>query len=313
MSLRGLWRLVSLLRAERPDILHTWLYHADLIGLIAGRLAGVRAVVWNVCCMVLTTAYRPWNTYATSRLLARLSRLPDVVITNSRAGQVTHEQIGYSPKRWEYIPNGIDTDEFRPSSEARLALREELGLAHVTPLIGLVARYHVMKDHATFLRAASLLRAHRSDVHFVLAGKGIDWSNTVLNELINDLDLRAQVHLLGERDDIPKIMAALDLYVSSSTSEASPNVVAEAMACGVPCVVTDVGDSADIVAETGIVVKTQDAEAIANACTAMMELPEEKRDALQAAARERIESLFSLRRITNCYERLYEEYAKQQG
>lgn len=311
-SLRGLWRLVSLLRAERPDILQTWLYHADLIGLIAGRLAGVPTVAWSLRCTAVSSTYRPWSTYATSRLLARLSRLPDVVITNSRAGQVTHEQIGYSPKRWEYIPNGIDTDEFRPSSEARLALREELGVAHNTLLIGLVARYHAMKDHDTFLRAASLLRSHRLDIHYVLAGNGINKANKALKDSIDIHDLSKHVHLLGERGDIAQIMAALDLYVSSSAYEAFPNVVAEAMACGVPCVVTDVGDSADIVGETGIVVKTQDAEATASACTTLMELSEMKQNALQAAARERIESLFSLRTITNRYERLYEEYAKQQ-
>lgn len=311
-SLRGLWRLVLLLRAERPDILHTWLYHADLIGFFAGRLAGVPAVAWNLRSTALAAAYRPWSTYATSRLLARLSRLPDVVITNSRTGQVTHEQIGYSPKRWEYIPNGIDTDEFRPSSEARLALREELGVAHNTPLIGLVARYHAMKDHDTFLRAASLLRAHRPEIHYVLAGNDINKANNALNESIDILDMQKHVHLLGERDDIPKIMAALDLYVSPSTSEAFPNVVAEAMACGVLCVVTDVGDSAKIVGKTGIVVKPGDAEAMANACIELLVLPEDQRAALRTAARDRIGSLFSLATITDQYERLYNDLAKQQ-
>lgn len=313
MSLLGLWRLVSMLRAERPDILQTWLYHADFVGLIAGWLAGVRTLAWNVRCTALNTAYRPWITYAISRLLARLSRLPNVVITNSRAGQVTHEQIGYSPKRWEYIPNGIDTDEFRPSSESRLALRDELGVAHNTPLIGLVARYHIVKDHDTFLRAASLLRSHKPDLHYVLAGSGINRANTPLNELINDLDLQTHIHLLGERGDISQIMAALNIYVSTSSAyEAFPNVVAEAMACGVPCVVTDVGDSAEIVGRTGIVVKPGNAEAIANACIELLELPADQRAAIRTAARDRIGSLFSLATITHKYERLYNDLAKRQ-
>jgi len=311
MSLWGLWRLVSLLRAERPDILQTWLYHADIIGLIVGRLAGVPVVAWNLRCTALTAAYRPWSTYAIMRLLAMLSRFPDFVITNSKAGRSSHERIGYRPRQWKYIPNGVDTSEFLPSKAARLVLREELNVPHDTPLIGLVARYHVMKDHATFLRAAALLRLHRPDIHYVLAGIDINLTNTALIELISQLELNKRVHILGERADIPQIMAALDLYVSSSSAyESFPNVVAEAMACGVPCVVTDVGDSAEIVGKTGIVVKTQDAEAIASACTALMELPEEQRIALQAAARERIESLFSLRTITNRYEQLYDDYAK---
>src|SRR5262249_13530770 len=157
-----------------------------------------------------------------------------------------------------------DLDRFAPDPKAYAAVRTELGLAPGATLVGVVGRHHPLKDHATFLRAAALLAGERGRVHFVLAGRGLEPGNPALEPLVGDTALRGRVHLLGERDDMPRLLAALDVLALSSVSESFPNVVGEAMACGVPCVVTDVGDAARIVGPTGIVVQPGNPAALAD-------------------------------------------------
>jgi glycosyltransferase involved in cell wall biosynthesis len=318
-DVRGVWRLARLMRRERPAVLQTWLYHADLVGLIAGKLAGIRAIVWNVRCSDVDMRQYSWSSRLTRRLLSVLSAAPAAVIVNSERGRQAHERIGYRPRRWVTIPNGIDLARFRPDPDARVRLRKELGLPLSTRLIGMVARYDPMKDHATFLRAsAELLRNGapdgRADVHFVLVGRGVTWENPELRALADGLGLRAHLHLLGERDDVECLLPGLDLVsLSSLFGEGWPNVVGEAMACGVPCVVTDVGDAHAIVGETGRVVPPADPEALARAWAELLACPEEQRRALGAAARERIAACFSLEQVVDQYEALWEELAAGSG
>jgi len=244
------------------------------------------------------------------RALARLSGWPDVVVANSKVGKAFHESLGYHPRRWAVIPNGFDVKRYRPDREARVRVRRELGCDPDTPLIGLIARYDPMKDHATFLRAASLLLRRQARARFALAGRGAEAENAVLAKTIKALGLGSAVHLLGERSDIPKIMAALDLLsMSSAFGEGSPNVVGEAMACGVPCVVTDVGDAARIVGETGKVVPPRSPEALADAWLALLALSADERARLGVAARRRIETSFALSEIVVQYEDLSEGLA----
>jgi glycosyltransferase involved in cell wall biosynthesis len=238
--------------------------------------------------------------------LALASRYPAAVIYNSQAGQRAHERLGYAPRRWAVIPNGFDTDVFRPCAPARGSLRLELGLPDEVQLVGLLARFHPMKDHATFLQAAKIVTAAKPDVHFVAAGAGVD-AAPALNNLVDALTLRGRVHLLQARRDAPRFLAALDVAVSSSYGEAFPNVVGEAMACGTPCVVTDVGDSAQIVGDAGVVVPPRDSVAVAAGILRILDADRVARDALGRAARERIISEFSLGRAAARYEKLYRE------
>ena len=185
-------------------------------------------------------------------------------------------------------------------------MRGELGLAPDALLIGLIGRYHPQKDHATFLRAAAILARSRPDVRFVLAGAGVDSSNATLAELLRTPDLSARVHLLGERSDMPRVNAALDIATSSSSyGEALSLAVAEAMACAVPCVVTDVGDSALLVGKTGVAVPPADAEALAGGWGRLISAGPEARRELGAAARHRAEEHYSVRSIVRSYEELY--------
>jgi glycosyltransferase involved in cell wall biosynthesis len=230
-------------------------------------------------------------------------------VTNSRSGQEYHTHLGYHPRRWVWIPNGIDVQTFRPDPDLPSSIRRELDLAPESFLIGLVARFDPMKDHVTFLRAAGLLSPAYVNVHYVLAGEGVDASNRSLVDQIRNENLSGRVHLLGRRMDTPRLMAGLDIMSSSSSGEGFPNTIAEGMACGLPCVVTDVGDAAFLVGDTGIVVPPKNPAALADGWRRVIHLSPEDRQRLGNAARLRIEQEFSLAKTVQAYQRLYQSLA----
>jgi glycosyltransferase involved in cell wall biosynthesis len=212
------------------------------------------------------------------------------------------------------IPNGADPVAFSPDPKARLSVRKELGTQEEKPLVGLVARFDPAKDHRTFVRAAALLCDRLPDVGFVLCGDGITWENRRLTRWIDEAGVRACCYLLGRRTDIPRLTTALDVATSSSYyGEAWPLAVGEAMACGVPCVVTQVGDSPLIVGETGLSVRPRDPQALADAWHKLLTVGQNERAKLGAAARRRIEEHFSLQDAVSSYERLYGEVATRAG
>lgn len=304
---RGLKNLIRPLRRYSPHIIQTWLYHADLVGLIAQRFAAGSRLCWNLRCAELRKGDVPSGTLVLRRLLGLFSDVPDVVMVNSSGGQRAHQASGYHPRRWTILHNGFDTESCHRDPAARADVRRELGLSDETPLVGLIARFDPLKDHANFVRAAGLLATGRPQVRFVLAGKDVDSRNAALMRQIQDAGLNARCHLLGERNDAPRIMAALDLAVSASYSEGFPNAIGEAMACGIPCVVTGVGDSAFLVGDTGIIVPPRNAEALARACTTLLDMPMAERIEMGDTARLRIERLFSLDAVTERYQHIYEE------
>jgi glycosyltransferase involved in cell wall biosynthesis len=297
---RGVFRLVRLLRRVRPDVLQTWLYHADLLGLLARPAVPFCRLFWNIRCTESIEAG------LVRRLLAARSHAPDAVVVNSRAGRRFHEAIGYRPRRWVFIPNGCDTQVFRFDPGARTSVRGELGIPDNAVAIGLPARFHPMKDHTTFLAAARLLASRRPESVFVLAGAGIDRANPVLRDAIAAQGLAARVHLLGERRDMARVYSALDIAsLSSSFGEGCPNVVAEAMACGLPCAATNCGDAAELIGPAGRVVPVRDPAALAAAWEALCALGADGRRALGAAARGRIVDGYDLGRVAARYDALY--------
>ena len=303
----AVWRLGRVLRRARPDILQTWLFHADLVGLAVGRAAGIETICWNIRCAELRRADHPASLFLLLRLLAKLSALPASVVVNSEAGRSAHEVLGYHPRRWELIPNGFDLDMFAPSIERRRRWRDALGIATNTPVVGLVARYHPMKDHATFLDAAAAVASSRPDVHFVMAGRGVDAANVALVQGVSQRGLASRTSLCGEVVDTPSLFAGLDVAVSASYSEAFPNVIGEAMACEVPCVVTDAGDSARIVGGTGVVVPPRNPAAMGAAILDLLALDPVRRQAIGRDARARIAAEYSIDRMTRSYEALYDD------
>ena len=306
----GLLRLVRLIRDWRPDVVQTWLYHADLAGLIAARLAfplgGGPKVAWNIRCSYMALSEYRRLTGVTLRACAALSKFPDVVLTNSHEARRFHGELGYHPKRFEVIPNGFDTDLFRPDPEARQSVREELNIAPDAPVIGHVARFDPMKDHRTFIEGAALASAQVEDAVFLLAGRGVDYDNLDLARWLSQAGFDpANVRLLGERADVPRLMAAMDVHVSSSLGEALPNAVGESMACGVPNVVTDVGDSSRLVGGTGLTVPPDDAPALAEAIVRLVREKGQRIDNTDADPRKRIIDVYSLPRMIDSFENLY--------
>lgn len=305
-------RLKRWLREIQPDVVQTWMYHADLMGGLAARLAGYRNVLWNIRHSTFDPGTTKRTTLLTARLCARLSRrLPKRILCCSTVARESHTAIGYAGERFTVIPNGFDLQLFRPCPEARSEVRCELGLPTNAPLIGLVARWHPQKDHETFVRAAGNLHRSGLPAHFVLCGSGMDAENGDLNGWIAEEGLQSYFHLLGRRDDMPRLTAAFDLAASSSAfGEAFPNVLGEAMACGVPCAATDVGDSAFIVGDTGRIVRPRDPEALAKAWQEVLCMSGEERRELGARARCRVQAEFNLPEIVSRYENLYEEMAR---
>lgn len=307
----AVWRLVRIVRRIRPHLIQGWMYHANLAAELASICVSEPApVLWNIRHSIYRLADEKCTTAAIIRLGARLSFRPAHILYNAHVSAVQHEALGYRFEKRVVIPNGFDTQRFIPSEQARVRIRTELGLSSSTVLIGLIARYHPMKDHATFLRAAGSLVDTHPDVHFLLVGRDVDWDNAALVRLIQDTGVGTRIHLLGERTDIHQVTAALDVSAISSYSEGFPNVIGEAMACAVPCTVTDVGDSASIVGETGRVVPPRDHQALAEAWRALLRVGPAGRARLGRAARRRIEEHFSLPAVIARYEQLYRDSFK---
>jgi glycosyltransferase involved in cell wall biosynthesis len=306
-SLRGAARMIALLRRERPAIVQTWLYHADLLGLVGAWFAGRPKVVWNVRSTDMWVGPQTWFFHGLIKLLALLSPLPTAVVANSVAGIAKHQRARYRPRRWIHIPNGVDTERFRPRPEERRALRQALDLPNGAPVIGMVARYHDMKDHATFLAAAKIYLQQNPHTIFLLAGLGTDSGPSELTKRVAEAGLTGRVRGLGVRRHLENVYPAFDLMtLTSAYGEGCPNVLLEAMACGVPCVATDVGDCARIIGPAGYIVRQRDPAALAAAWDRLMQ---SDRKLLGTAARARCRELFDIRGIVAAYERTYEELA----
>lgn len=302
-NLGHLLALRRTLRRLAPDIVQTWLYHADFAGLLAARFAGVPAVLWNIRCADMDDVDRSPSLRMLQRVLALLSPLPRGIVSNSRAGREAHERLGYHARAWHIIPNAVDTDLFRPDPGARAALLDEFGLPPSARLIGIVGRSHPMKDHATFLKAAGIVASACPATRFILVGRDIA-TNAELQQLAAAIGA-GRVVMTGERSDIARLLSGFDVAVSSSYSEGFPNVVVEAMACGTPVVVTDVGDSAAIVGECGVICPPRDPAALAAGITRVLGLSPAERTALVASARQRVLEHFTLPSTTAQYASLY--------
>ncbi len=300
-------KLVKLLKQSQPDIVHTWMYHADLLGGIAARMAGESRIIWNIRQSDLSKEKSKATTLLVAGLCARLSSIiPHRIQSCSVVAKDIHISSGYAPDKFIVTPNGFDLERFQPNPNFRESVRQELGLAANTPLVGVIARFDPQKNHAGFFVAAGYLHQKRPDAHFLLAGSGIDRENSLLMQAIDKAQVSHVTHLLGLRQDIPQIMASLDVLVSpSSYGEGFPNVLGEAMGCGVPCVVTDVGDSADIVGDTGKVVGRDDMIGLAEAVEYLLSLPSPQRLTLGEQAHHRIQENFEINHVVSLYESLY--------
>ena len=303
-AIAGFVRLLRFLKRSRPDVVQTWMYHADLLGGVAARLLGFGPVLWGIRNLRLYRGRKSWSARTASRLCALLSKtLPAAIVSCSAQAAVEHRRRGYAGDKMVVIPNGYDCGQLGLDKPAGQLVRSSWGILPSEFLIGMVARWDPLKDHANLLAALQPLMHENAHVRCVLVGPGMDAGNRPLSELLQRFALRPEVVLAGPRDDISAVMNALDLHVLSSLSEAFPNVVAEAMACGTPCVVTDVGDASVIVGDEGWCVPPGDSVALLEAMrAAMAQLAGADAERLRAACRQRIMQKFTHEKMVAAYE-----------
>lgn len=300
-------KLRKIVRQFCPDIVQGWMYHGNLAASIAPLLASQSIpTIWNVRQSLYDLNHEKTGTRIVIKSNRFLSGRPNSIIYNSSISRNQHELFGFASKRGQVIPNGFDLDKLCPNREAGLAVRHDLGIPADATVIGHIARFHPMKDHRRFVRTAVRITKAHSDVHILLGGLNVTPANQTLYSLIPER-LRARFRWLGERNDVINLMRSMDLFcLSSAWGEAFPNVLGEAMAAGVPCVTTEVGDSAQIVADTGVVVPPNNDDALFNGLMEMLNhLPNIQRT-LGESARMRIKKNYSLDAVVNQYIELYE-------
>jgi glycosyltransferase involved in cell wall biosynthesis len=306
----GYMRLRSLIRREKPDIVQTWLYHADVLGTLA-RLPGRRSrLIWNIRNSGLEASERAsWRLL--TRTSATLSRFADCVVSNSAAGIEDHRRLGYRPGRWELIPNGWAAALALPSPGERAAARERFGLEADAFLIGFPARPAAQKDHATFFSAVAYLGERVPRMRFVLFGAGVDEAAFADEPALRDEGVRKRLVMLGELGNVDELLPGLDcVTLSSSHGEGLPNAIGEAMARGLPVVATKVGDAATLIGDGGFTVPARDPTALADAWIRLATLDPQARTALAERGRNRIAEHYSLATMVARYEALYASLAE---
>ncbi len=292
-SLRGLLRLTNLIRSNKPDIIQSWMYHADLYSLIAlifsGRWSKTR-LYWGIRCSNMDTTQYSLTLKMVIRVCALLSFLPDGIVANSVEGRNWHLRIGYKPKLFTVIDNGLDVSLFQTTPSSRRKARAKLGIDKDAFVIGALARNDPMKDYPNLLTALEKL----DDTVCIVAGYGTE-----------ELPKVPGLVSLGERPDTLLILQAMDVFISASAyGEGFSNAITEAMSCELPIVATDVGDSPRIVDNCGIIIRPEDSDALVKAIIKLRK-NQAMRHTLGRQARQRIMKEFSLQRMTASYKNFY--------
>ncbi|MEW5695828.1 glycosyltransferase family 4 protein [Pseudomonas synxantha] len=316
LGMRGAWdvfsafnKLVRLLQSTKPDVVQTWMYHADLLGGLAARRVGVKAVIWGI----RTTDVSKGGGRATiiiRRLCAWLSSsVPSVIICAAQASRASHVAVGYSPGKMTVIPNGFDLERLVAQPQERESIRSTQGIDEDDLVIGSLGRYNQVKDHSSFVKAAGLLAARFAHVKFLMVGRDVDHANSALMAEIAATGCPDRFVLLGERRDVPACFKAMDIFCLHSVTEGFPNVLGEAMSMALPCVTTDAGDAAFLLGENGFVVPIQDPPALAEALAQIAGATAAERTAMGQGAYMRIVENFTMKctehKFRAIYDRLY--------
>ena len=309
-----LGKLIYLIRCIlkfKPSIIQTWMYHADLIGSLVSIFVRDSNLIWNIRQTDIDKKWMKKRSILIAKICSFLSYFfPKKIICCSKSSYESHVIFGYSENRMVMIPNGFDLNNFKPNKVDKESNRCELNILKDEFVIGLVARFHPVKDHKTFIESISLVIKNKQNIKVIMCGEGINYKNDTLFKMIKSFNLEKTINLLDKQSDLPKIYSTMNILVSSSISEGFPNVIGEAMACGVPCVATAVGESSFIIGKTGLVVPSQDSKLLAKALTEMIEYGTKKRLLLGDLARDRIKKYFSLDTVTIEYKKLYDSLEK---
>jgi glycosyltransferase involved in cell wall biosynthesis len=302
-----LWQLIKLIRKYQPTNVQTWMYHADLLGGLAARMAGAYPVVWNIRSTAIPQG--AWSvTYWLVRFCAILSYfIPARIICCASSSMAAHAKLHYAAKIMTVIPNGFNFSEYSKYVDSRGAARLELGISENDIIIGVVGRFDPLKDFANFVVAASVVSKNNSNAKFLMIGRENEWSNTTLRAWIEGANLADRFFLVGQQTRVPHFLLAMDIFCLSSVSEAFPNVLVEAMAMALPCVVTNAGDAADILGDARFVAPVKDPEALADALLRMCDLDLIDRQALGQINAEEVQRRYEISDIRRRYEAIYDE------
>lgn len=308
-SLTAVVKLARTIGAIRPSLIQGWMHHGNIAASFGAWMLRPRPpVVWNIRHSLVDLGHEKPLTRVVLRLSAVLSSTPAAIIYNSRVAARQYEAFGFPNDRTVIIPNGFDCDHFRPDVKARQILCRTFGISEGVTVVGMVARFHPMKDPGTLVDAVRRARLAGRDLHLLLVGSGFEKPPSALAATIRMSLPKDRVTMVGDRHDVGSWLPGLDiLALPSAWGEGFPNILGEAMACGVACVATDVGDSAWIMGGHGRVVPPRDAEAMAQALEWLTEIGANGRGQIGAAARARVVELFSLAQVARQYEALYEE------
>ncbi|WP_294327947.1 glycosyltransferase [uncultured Sphingomonas sp.] len=300
-------RLIAAIRRSKPDLVQTWLYHADVMGGLAARLAGAKRIVWGIRTADIRVGIGlSRGAGLMLRAAARMSRtLPERIVYVAEAARIAHEACGYDPAKSLVIHNGFRLPDPEDCARGRASVRREIGVSPDALLIGTAGTFNAQKNQVGFVHACAPSLAKRADLHVLLIGRGNDAASPELVDAVRATGHADRIHLLGERRDVSDCLAALDIFCLASRGEGFPNVVGEAMAVGTSAVVTDVGDAALLVADTGTVVPVDDPVALAAALAGQVDLPRAILAERGQAARDRIARDFTMDQVKDRYHMLY--------
>ena len=308
-------RLISIIKKFKPDILQTWLYHADLLGTLCLPFTNVKNMIWNFRCSNMDLSKYSVQSRFVFSLLRFLCKIPSLIVVNSESGRKFHEDAGFKPTSWNIIANGVDTERFKSFNTARKDLCIKLNIPEDSVLIGNIGRFDPMKDYTTLFKAFSLIKKKFKKVRFLLIGRDLNRQNRDLMEMIDvplaRENLFQEISFLPPTEKIHKIIPGLDLFCTSSAfGEGCPNVLLEAMSCCVPCVVTDVGDSKAILKNYGIVVSPKDYKALSGGIEKLLTMDKIGLKQRLRKARQRIVKNFSIEYAESQYLGMYEKCMK---
>lgn len=300
-------KLFKLIRQIRPQVVQTWMYHADLLGGLAARMAGSCILVWGI--RSTSIPHGPLSvTYWLVRICAILSYVvPHKIVCNANVARKAHIELGFSARKICVIGNGFDFSELGNSAVVRASSRGQLGFKENEIVIGVAGRFDPLKDFGNFISAAAKLMTRTNNVRFLMVGRDLDESNETLTHWIENARLSDRIVMVGEQLDIPFYYSAMDIFCLSSRSEGFPNVLVEALAMGLPCVATNAGDAADILGNTEFVVPTQNADALCDAMLRMCNLGDKARRAVGDDGANRVRLAYDIQKVRCDYQRLYSD------
>ena len=286
---KALFKLKKIIQNEKPDIIHTWMYHANILGGIAAFIAKNKNIIWSIRRSEFTRD-ESLSTFIVMRIGAIFSNvIPKVVVCVAESGLENHQKYGYKPDNMIVIPNGFDLEQLKPDQVIRKEIRKELNIYDDEVVIGCVGRFHESKGYEILIASSmEVIKLHKK-VRYLLIGRDLDQQNIILMEWLNNTGFSDHFLLAGEKHNVSDYMSAMDIFCLSSITEGFPNVLGEAMASELPCVATSVGDVQKITGNNAILVQPNDKKLLTKGLCEMLNMDKKKRHRMGLIGRKKIE------------------------